>query len=181
MAGARDFDQARFDELVVYIATRLGPEAALGRVKLAKLLMHSDFMAYRLLGRSITGATYQKWEHGHLPRELVMTEKDLEAEGTIRIAPEDYFGKTLKRITALRDPRMGEFTEEEIEIIESAIHAYGFESATYLSQLAHQEVGWRLANYKEEIPYSTAYLSRTSPTATDVRRGEELASLHDWV
>jgi Protein of unknown function (DUF4065) len=180
VAGGREFDQGRFDELVVYIATRLGPEAALGRVKLAKLLMHSDFMAYRLLGRSITGATYQKWEHGHLPSELIITEKDLQAQEAIQIVPEDYYGKTLKRITARRDPRMGDFSEEEIEIIESAIHTYGYESATYLSQLAHEEIGWRLAQYKEEIPYRTVYLAKTGPTAGDIRRGEELASLYGW-
>ena len=180
MAGGREFDQGRFDEVVIYVATRLGPEAALGRVKLAKLLMHSDFMAYRLLGRSITGATYEKWEHGHLPRELVMTEKDLQTQGTIRIESEKYYGKTLKRITAHREPRMADFSDEEIEIIESAIHAFGHESATYLSHLSHQELGWRLAGYREEIPYNTVFLSYVGPSDEDVRRGEELASLHGW-
>ncbi len=62
------FDPAKFNELIVYIAKRLGPEAALGRVKLAKLLMRSDFGAFARFGRSITGATYEKWEHGHLPK-----------------------------------------------------------------------------------------------------------------
>jgi uncharacterized phage-associated protein len=163
VAGGREFNQSRFDELVVYLATRLGPEAALGRVKLAKLLMHSDFMAYRLLGHSITGATYEKWEHGHLPRELIMTEKDLQAQGTIRIESEDYFGKTLKRITARRDPRMAEFNDDEIEIIESAIHTYGHESATYLSQLSHQEPGWELAEDREVIPYEASLIGTTRP------------------
>lgn len=39
------FDPEKFNELIVYIAKRLGPEAALGRVKLAKLLMQGDFGA----------------------------------------------------------------------------------------------------------------------------------------
>lgn len=56
-----EFDSKKFNELIVYIATRLGPEAALGRVKLAKLLMQSDFGAYELRGAPITGATYEKW------------------------------------------------------------------------------------------------------------------------
>jgi hypothetical protein len=50
-----DFDPSKFNELIVYLATRLGPEAALGRVKLAKLLMQSDFGAYERRGVSITG------------------------------------------------------------------------------------------------------------------------------
>ncbi len=130
---------------------------------MAKLLMHADFMAYRLLGKSITGATYEKWEHGHLPSELIMTEKDLQATGAIRIESEKYYGKTLKRITAHREPRMADFSDEEIEIIESAIHSYGYESATYLSQLSHHDPGWELAEYRETIPYETSLIGTARP------------------
>jgi hypothetical protein len=38
----------KFKELIVYIARRLPPEAALGRVKLAKLLMKCDGSRRRL-------------------------------------------------------------------------------------------------------------------------------------
>ena len=41
--AGREFDQEKFEQLILYIARRLGPEAALGRVKLAKLLMLIDF------------------------------------------------------------------------------------------------------------------------------------------
>jgi hypothetical protein len=53
VAGGRDYDRGKFEELIVYIARRLGPEAALGRVKLAKLLMHSDFESFRRYGQSV--------------------------------------------------------------------------------------------------------------------------------
>jgi hypothetical protein len=69
------FDPAKFNELIVYIATRLGPEAALGRVKLAKLLMQSDFGAYERRRAPITGATYEKWEHGHLPKQMLLAQR----------------------------------------------------------------------------------------------------------
>src|SRR6185312_12713519 len=72
------FNAHKFNELIVYIATRLGPEAALGRTKLAKLLMKSDFGAYARRGQPTTGATYEKWEQGHLPRELLLAQRDLE-------------------------------------------------------------------------------------------------------
>src|SRR5438132_10252926 len=100
MASGTEFNRRKFEELIVYIARRLGPEAALGRVKLAKLLMLADFTAYLRRGRPITGATYEKWEHGHLPSELVMTEKDMLAENTLEQETVDYFGKRLKHTTA---------------------------------------------------------------------------------
>jgi hypothetical protein len=175
-----DFDSKKFNELIVYIAKRLGPEAALGRVKLAKLLMWSDFGAFARLGKSITGATYEKWEHGHLPNELLLAERDLLAKGDIATEIIDYYGKQLKHITAERDPDLSEFSEDELAVIEGAIRRYGHESAAYLSDLAHHEVGWRLAQMKEVIPYATVFLGAGGVGEGDIRRGEELASLHGW-
>lgn len=168
MAGGAEFDSHKFEELIVYVAHRLGPEAALGRIKLAKLLMHSDFIAFRRLGRSITGATYEKWEHGHLPRELLIAQRDLEATGGIEVESVDYYGKTLKQITARRDPNLGEFSEDEIAIAEGAIRLFGHESATYLSQLAHQEPGWILSDDHAVIPYETSLISTEPPSDSDV-------------
>jgi Protein of unknown function (DUF4065) len=174
------FDPAKFNELIVYIATRLGPEAALGRVKLAKLLMQSDFGAYERRGQPITGATYEKWEHGHLPRELLLAQRDLEAREDIATEAVDYYGKKLTRISARRDPDLSGFSDEDLADIERAILRFGHESATYLSELSHLEVGWRLAEMKEAIPYNTVFLGTGGVTDADVRRGEELASLHGW-
>jgi hypothetical protein len=176
----QEFNRPKFLELIVYIAKRLGPEAALGRVKLAKLLMASDFGAYERIGRPITGATYEKWEHGHFPQEMVLAERDLEADGSIRVEVVDYFGKRLKHITAGRDPNMADFSEDDLAVIERAIHHFGYESASYLSDLSHLELGWRLTDWKEPIPYRTVFLGRGSVSEGDIRRGEELASLHGW-
>jgi hypothetical protein len=180
MAEMTQFDRSKFAELIVYIARRLGPEAALGRVKLAKLLMQSDFGTYQRRGRPITGATYEKWEHGHLPRELLLAQRDLEADGSITTEDVDYYGKTLKHITALRDPDLSEFDEDELAVIEGALRDFGPESATYLRELSHQELGWRLAGDKEVIPYNTVFLGAGGITDADIRRGEELASAHRW-
>jgi Antitoxin SocA-like, Panacea domain len=176
----QEFNRGKFIELIVYIAKRLGPEAALGRVKLAKLLMASDFGAYERFGRAITGATYEKWEHGHFPREMVLAERDLEAGDGIGVESVDYFGKKLNHITAKRDPDLSAFSEDELAVIEKAIHDYGYESATYLSDLSHSELGWRLSDWREEIPYRTVFLGAGNVTEEDLRRGEELASSHGW-
>lgn len=181
MADGAEFNRRKFEELVIYIARRLPPEAALGRVKLAKLLMLSDFTAYMRSGRSITGATYEKWEHGHLPTELIMTEKDLLGGEVLNMETVDYFGKKLKHITARRDPNMADFSEDELAIIEGVLRFYGHESASYLRKLSHDELGWKLASDHEPIPYNTVFLSKTGPTEADIRRGEELASLHGWI
>lgn len=163
MAGETEFDRQKFEELIVYISKRLPPEAALGRVKLAKLLMLCDFTAYVRTGRPITGATYEKWEHGHLPREFFRIEKDLTADGSLNQEVVDYFGKQLTHTTAARDPHMAGFSEDELGIIEGVLRLYGFESASYLSFLSHAEPGWQLADEHEVIPYATALIGTERP------------------
>lgn len=180
MAEDPTFNSEKFRELILYVARRLGPEAALGRVKLAKLLMASDFGAFERLGEPITGATYEKWPQGHLPRELLLAQRDLEAEGAIAIEAEDYFGKQLKRLVAKRDPDMSAFSEDELAVIERALRIFGSESASYLSELSHLELGWRLSKMKEAIPYGTVFLGAGGVSDSDLRRGEELASAHGW-
>jgi hypothetical protein len=175
-----EFDGRKFNELIVYIAKRLGPEAALGRVKLAKLLMQTDFGAYERRGQSVTGATYEKWEHGHLPRELLLAQRDLEARGDIATETVDYYGKKLNRIAALRDPDLSGFSEEDLADSERALLRFGHESAAYLSGLSHLEVGWRLAEMKETIPLGTVFLGAGGVAEVDIRRGEaEYASAPD--
>lgn len=176
MAGT-EFNREKFEELIVYIARRLGPEAALGRVKLAKLLMHSDFTAYARTGRSITGATYEKWEHGHLAAEQTEIEKDLEAANVLSIVEEDYFGKKLRRITAHRDPDLSSFDEDELAIVEGALRLYGHESASYLRALAHLEPGWELAKMREQIPYYTGLIGRERPPESVFEEFRELHGL----
>lgn len=176
MAAETKFNRQKFEELIVYIAKRLGPEAALGRVKLAKLLMLSDFSAYQRLGQPITGATYEKWEHGHFPRQLVMAEKDLgdDGDGSVTTETVDYFGMKLRHISAQRDPDMSSFSEDEIGIIESVLRFYGYESASYLSDLSHREIGWELAEDREVIPYATVLIGSRPPESVF----EEFRSLH---
>lgn len=168
------FNSHKFEELIVYIAHRLEPEAALGHVKLMKLLMLCDFTAYARLGKPMTGATYEKWEFGHFPREWVMAEKDLEAAHAIEQETVDYYGKRLEHIAAERDPDMSEFSEDELAIVETTLRRYGYESATYLSRLSHLEAGWQLAKYKEQIPYETVLIGTERPPESVFEEFREL-------
>ena len=68
---------------------------------------------------------------------------------------------------------MADFSEDEIAVIESAIQAFSLESASVLSRLSHQELGWRLAAWREVIPYNTVFLGRGVTTDADIRRGQE--------
>lgn len=78
-----EFNQARFEALVLFIAHRRKDDERFGRTKLAKALFYSDFDAYRDQGRSLTAATYIRMPFGPFPRELRATEQTLYDRGVV--------------------------------------------------------------------------------------------------
>lgn len=76
-----EFDQKRFEEVVLYIAERTKDDPDFGNTKMAKVLFYSDFEAFRELGESITGAEYQAWDHGPYPPKLQSARNMLKNSG----------------------------------------------------------------------------------------------------
>src|ERR1700733_4521543 len=70
VAEQAEFNRSKFKELVLYLSQRSAGDEGFGAVKLNKLLYRSDFEAYRLLGRPITGETYIKQEFGPVAADL---------------------------------------------------------------------------------------------------------------
>ena len=81
MAGGREFDSGKFNELVLLLVNLSAEDPRMSRVKLNKLLYRSDFEAFRLLGQSVTGAAYVHGEHGPMAAELPFAEERLGERG----------------------------------------------------------------------------------------------------
>src|SRR6266852_5368152 len=58
-------------ELMLYVAAKCEGLRSFGAVKLNKILFYADFLAYDRLGRSITGAVYQKLRYGTAVKRLL--------------------------------------------------------------------------------------------------------------
>ena len=63
-----EFEPDKFRELIVYICKKSEGDPTFGAVKLNKILYYADFAAYRILGKPITGAQYQKLREGPAPQ-----------------------------------------------------------------------------------------------------------------
>ena len=82
----QSFDRGKFKEMILYFSMRCeeSKDAGIGMVKLNKLLYRADFEAYRTLGSSITGETYERQEFGPVARDLLIVLDELgKAEGCV--------------------------------------------------------------------------------------------------
>ncbi len=167
-------DEEKLRELVLHIAQHSEGDRHFGATKLNKLLFFSDFLAYRLLGSSITGSEYQKLEHGPAPRRLKLLLKEWQDEGAIAEQRTDAWGYPQIRTVALRDPILERFSAQEIALVDRVIAACRRSNAKTMSDGSHQFVGWQLARMGETIPYPVALVGKDEPTEEEREYGLSL-------
>lgn len=160
-------DDEKFRELILYLARSSEADASFGSTKLNKLLFFCDFLAYRSLGRSITGQEYQKLPYGPAPRALKPVCRDLTENGDCVEREEDHYGYRQQRLIAMREADLSRFSAAEIDLVRNVLDELRSSSATEVSELSHQLVGWQAASEGETIPYETALLSQPLPLSEE--------------
>lgn len=99
------YSEEKLRELILYIAYKSKADPRCGAVKLNKLLYYADFTAYRLLGRSITGAEYQHLQEGPAPRRGLPAQEKLKRDGAIeKVYKPSVVGEPLHVIVPKRKP-----------------------------------------------------------------------------
>lgn len=148
-----EYDEAKFTELMVYVATRMANDASFGATKLNKVMFFADFWHYAQYGRPITGAEYQKLINGPAPRRLLPVQ--------------DALSYQQKRFVPLREPNLAIFTAQEIDFVDHVINILRDSTATRVSQLSHQLAAWQMAEVGGTIPYNAIFIYNGPVTDND--------------
>jgi len=164
-----------FEETIIYIALKSEKDPRFGAIKLNKILYYVDKTAYLNLGKTITGVEYQHLEEGPSPKALLPVRDQLLAEGAIQIEFRRYFSGIQQRIVAKRTPNISAFRKEEIEIIDEVIEILWSLNGQGVSNLSHEEFGWKVTNDFETIPMRTAWLSSEPLSMEQVELGQKIA------
>lgn len=181
---ARDYDEDKFAEMVLYCAQLLEADRFGGATKLNKVLYFADFAHIRRTGISISGAEYQKLPNGPVPRRLVPVRRRLVAEGRAEIVEEfDALGYQHHRLRPCDEPDLSPFAADEVATIDGVAHELRSLTGSQVSDLAHEEPGWKLVANGETIPHSSALLASGTEVPDHLRdtvlqRAAELAVEH---
>ncbi len=168
-------DEAKFRELILYVAKALKDDPSFGATKLNKVLFYAEFAHMRATGRPISGVEFQRLPQGPAPRRLLPVRGDLIAEGRARMDDVTYLGYVQHRLIALDEPDTSIFDEDEMLAIEQAVRALLPLNGGGVSLLSHQEVGWSMVEDGDTIPYETAFLRKPVVTETVRARIAQLA------
>lgn len=176
MAGGRDYDARRLEELTVYIAECSADDPHFGKIKLNKELFFSDFRAFQLTGQSVTGAVYQHLPMGPAPQQMLPVFGSLKRGKAVRIQGEYTFGGVQERVVPLRAPDLTLFSGVEIAIVDQVIRELWKLNNSEVSELSHDTMAWRLTHDYQEIPYGTALLCAEAPSEEDIAWAREVAA-----
>lgn len=96
-------------------------------------------------GEPITDAVYIKRQFGPVPRAILSTLQELQAEGSIVVSEKLYYGKVQKQFHAMRQADTSRFSGGELALIDR-IAGYVSEShtAASISDLSHDHI-WKAA------------------------------------
>jgi hypothetical protein len=176
------YDEAKFRELVLYIADRLRGDRAGGATKLNKVLFFAEFTHLRRHHAVISGCEFQKLPHGPAPRQLLPVRRRLLAAGEAELVEEDFLGRPQQRLVPRRAADLSAFTEEELASVDDVLDQLGGMTGTQVSDLSHEEPGWRLTAIGETIPYATAFLDFPQvPTEVTASLEAEVAERYGFV
>ena len=180
-ARAFGFERDKFRELLLYVAREAADDPTFGAVKLNKVLFRSDFEAYAVRGKPITGARYQRLPAGPAPVAMLPIEEELLRWGDAEVEVRDYHGLKQSRLVPQREPDLSLFAAEELQLVDRAIRTFWGMDATTLSQLSHEESkGWQIVGDRQDIPYGSVFLSTEPPPADAVERARQLAAQYGW-
>jgi hypothetical protein len=170
------YDETKFTELLVYVAGRLQADRAGGATKLNKILFFAEFTHVRRHGATISGCEFQKLEHGPAPRQLLPVRSRLVAAGAAEVRTEDFLGREQHRLVPLRDADLSVFTAEERRTVDDVLEQLDGLTGRQVSDLSHEEPGWRVTEFGDTIPYEAALLgARQVSTPTSRRLSRDVA------
>lgn len=156
LTGYRKPSLSRLKEMVVFFAHKVPSY----KTKMNKLLFYADFLCFRELGVSMSGARYKAIPYGPVPDKFQTLFENLAETDVIDLlyTPMDNGGRKEKLIGREDRPfNPNLFTETEISFLEQIAARFIDTSPSEIVDISHKEIGW-LANEaaKNFIPYDYA-------------------------
>jgi hypothetical protein len=164
-------DDGKLRELILLISEWSQADPKFGAIKLNKLLFHCDFSAFLTFGEPITGQEYFALPQGPAPRHLKPVTDKMRKKEELAYKEVPYYGHLQKRPIALRSANLSVFSAAQVDLVRQTVQKFWNMSATEISDQSHIFLGWKVAQEKETIPYSTALVGRRPPTTEERERG----------
>lgn len=147
----------KFEQVLLYIVSKVGNRPNIGQTALYKLLYFIDFDYYEKYQEYLMGATYIKNTHGPSPVSFAKIARHLEMSGKLVLVQSKYFGFDQKKYLVTSEPSVSSLSAQELKHIDDELERFASKSAKELSDLSHIDTPWRVAKEKQVLNYRHAF------------------------
>ncbi|HSK76384.1 MAG TPA: hypothetical protein VLQ45_07970 [Thermoanaerobaculia bacterium] len=147
--------ETKLREMILFAARAFQADMPWSATRLRRALFHTDFRAWRTLGRPVSDRVYWKTDQGPTPEGMVSAISGMEREGFCSWRDE--------RLLVHREADLSVFTPEEIVLLRSVIEDLRSLEPEEAGDFSDGFFGWLAARDGEEIPYGTAFMGRPRP------------------
>ncbi len=152
-SGYRRFDAKKFFAMIMHFCRETG----ISKTKLNKLLWYSDFLCFKHNTVSISGTRYAHLPYGPCPDNyevFLAFLTDIDKGLAINIESND--AHTWEVLVSTRTPDYSVFTNAELQILTSVAQYFEDTSASRISELSHEESGFKATTDGDIISYEFA-------------------------
>ena len=167
-------NEEKVKELILLLSEMSEVDEYFGATKLNKLLFFADFLSYILHGKPISGYVYQARPEGPMLKDFYQIRDEMISNQDVAIAFRNFGGYPQHKTLALRNANVSQFSAEEMNIISHVISGFRGMSASQISALSHEFLGWQAVDIGEEIPYEIALVSTADLTEEEWKFPENL-------
>lgn len=143
----------KFEQVLLYVVSKVGSRPNIGQTALYKLLYFIDFDYYEKNQEYLVGATYIKNTHGPSPVSFAKIARNLQKQGKLVEVNSKYFGFDQKKYLVTSEPEVSSLTAQELKHIDDELSRLATKSAKELSDLSHIDTPWRVAKERQRLNY----------------------------
>lgn len=163
----------KFEQVLLYILTKIGGKPNIGQTVLYKLLYFIDFDYYEKYEEQLIGAKYIKNTYGPTPIMFAKIIERLEREGKIEKIKSKFYDReqTKYLVNPANKMEVSSLSAQELAHIDWEIDRLGNMTAAQISTLSHLDTPWIVTNDREPLDYEHVFYRSDE---TSVRQYEQL-------
>jgi hypothetical protein len=162
-------DKAKLREAVHFVCKKMALRPhLLGAVKLQKIIWYFDVKSYVFTGRTATGATFIKGQHGPFTKQIAAVIQELVAADRLFVDTEEFFDNEKTRFVGKGPTDISVFSDKERRWLdEISTDICESHSAASISERSHGAI-WKMAQFGEVIPFAATAVRLRKPSAEAV-------------
>ena len=154
-ANKRKQDIKKFEQVFLYVLSKVGGQLNIGETVLHKLMYFIDFDYLEKYDKYLTGVDYKKNNHGPTFDSQIL-DKMINAQ-LIKKEQVVYHNKNQTKYLALKEPNLKGISAQEIKHIDDTLAKHSNKSAAEIEEHSHRDMPWKATKDKETIPYEAVY------------------------